>query len=124
MAEPVVVTHQEIVHPESTEQDLVDESFGAEGGECRRKRQHGDEIDARLGEDLEFFVTDREEPRCSSRVHHLERVRIERNKEAVHTELARARDELAEYVLVTAMYAIEAANGGGRASDIRGEPRP
>ena len=112
------------MHPESTEQYLVDESLRAERRKCRRKRQHRDEVDACFCEHLEFFLTDGEQPRSGGRIHYLEWVRIKRDKKAVHAELARARDELPEHVLVTTMYTIEAPNGNGRASDIRREPRP
>ena len=82
--EAVIVTHEQVVHAETTEQDLVDKPFRAERGEGVREWQDRDEVHTRLREHLQLFVADGEEPRRGGGVHDLEGMRVECNQQAVN----------------------------------------
>ena len=119
VTKPVVITHEQVVHAEPAQQDLVDKALGAERGEGWRERQHCDEVDSRLGEDLELFITDGKESRRCGRIHDLERVRIKRDEQAVEAQTTGALGELAENVLVAKVDTIKTADGDRGASHVR-----
>ena len=94
MPEPVIVPHEQVVHPEAAEQNLVDKTLGAERGQGRRERQHSSEVESRFGEHFEFLLAHREKQWRRRRIHHLERMRIERHEQAVDPQFACSRDQL------------------------------
>src|SRR5439155_8541902 len=110
--EPVVVPQNQLLHPEARPQHVAHELLGTETRELRRERHDLDALDAEPRRQRALLVGQREQPRRGARVHHLERVRVERHEQArALPRLPGPPHDLAQHGLVPAVDPVERPDG-------------
>src|SRR5436190_11693152 len=109
--EAVVVAQHQLPHGELRSQHVADELLGAEPRQVGREWEHRDAVHARPGEQLSFFVRERQQLRRRRRVDDFERVGLEGHQHALEPPPPRLRPphDLRQPRLVAAMHAVEGA---------------
>jgi hypothetical protein len=110
-AEAEVVADDQMPDAQRADQHLLDERFGAQGGEGGVEVADVAQVDAVVGEQFEFFAQRGQARRRRFRGEELARVRLEREHGSRQAGVRRGRRQAGEQRTMTEMYAIEVADG-------------
>src|SRR5207247_3143166 len=81
--EPVSVPQHQLLHRELRPQHVPHELLGAESRQLGRERHDLDARDPERADQRALLARERQQPRRRARVQHLERVRVERDQQAL-----------------------------------------
>src|SRR5438034_928799 len=81
--EPVIVPQHQLLHRELRPQHVPHELLGAESRQLGRERHDLDARDPERADQRALLARERQQPRRRARVQHLERVRVERDQQAL-----------------------------------------
>ncbi len=117
--EAVIVSDEELAQPKPAAKHMLDEVFGGERGQLRRKWKYRDVVDPCFSEHFQLLVPGREEKRSGGGIYDVERMRVESDQNARSLERARPRDQTLDNIPMAAVNAVERSYGYDGAFDVR-----